>query len=76
MPKVLDTFTDKWQVTQSQMNKDFLERQKSMLEQEFEKQRIWEQEILLQEREIAKSEREESNELLKMLIGAIKDSTK
>lgn len=76
MAKVLDTFTDKWQVTQSQMNKDFLEKQKSMLEQEFEKQRIWEQEILLQEREIAKSEREESNELLKMLIGAIKDSAK
>lgn len=72
----IGTFTDKWQVTQSQMNKDFLDSQKNMLEQEFEKQRTWEQHILLEEREIAKSEREESNELFKMLIGAIKDSTK
>lgn len=76
MAKVLDTFTNKWQVTQSQLNKDFLENQKTTLEQEFEKQRTWEQQILLQECEISKSEREESKELFKMLISAIEDSSK
>lgn len=76
MAKVLDAFTDEWQVVQSQMNLDFIEGQNIMLQQEFEKQRAWEQQILLEEREIAKSEREESKELFKMLIGAIKDSTK
>lgn len=76
LAKVLDTFTDKWQVTQSKMNLDFLESQNTMLQQEFVKQRAWEQQILQEEREIAKSEREESKELFKMLIGAIKDSTK
>ncbi|KAL5246427.1 hypothetical protein ACI65C_013835 [Semiaphis heraclei] len=76
LAKVLDAFTDKWQVAQSQMNLDFIEGQNTMLQKEFEKQRAWEQQILLEEREIAKSEREESNELFKMLIGAIKDSTK
>lgn len=58
------------------MNKDFLDSQKSMLEEEFEKQRTWEAQVLLEEREIAKSEREESSKLFKMLIGAIKDSSK
>ncbi|KAF0759458.1 Uncharacterized protein FWK35_00006108 [Aphis craccivora] len=76
LAKVLDAFTDKWQVAQSQMNLDFIEGQNTTLKQEFEKQRAWEQQILLEEREIAKAEREESNELFKMLIGAIKDSTK
>lgn len=76
MAKVLDAFTDKWQVAQSQMNLDFIEGQNTMLKQEFKKQRVWEQQILLEAREIAKAEREESNELFKMLIGAIKDSTK
>jgi len=76
LAKVLDAFTDKWQVAQSQMNLDFIEGQNTMLKQEFKKQRVWEQQILLEEREIAKAEREESNELFKMLIGAIKDSTK
>lgn len=74
MAKVLDAFTDKWQTVQTQMNLDFIEGQNNMLQQEFEKQRAWEQQILIEEREIAKSEREESKELLKMLIGAIKDS--
>jgi len=58
------------------MNLDFIEGQNTMLQQEFEKQRAREQQILLEEREIAKSEREESKELFKMLIGAIKDSAK
>lgn len=58
------------------MNLDFIEGQNNMLQQEFDKQREWEEKILIEEREIVKAEREESNELFKLLINAIKDSSK
>lgn len=76
MAKVLDAFTEKWQTAQSKMNLDFIEGQNNMLQQEFDKQREWEEKILIEEREIVKAEREESNELFKLLINAIKDSSK
>lgn len=76
LSKVLNTFTEKWQNTQNQINKDFLTSQKSMFEEEFQKQREWEEKMLAQELAISQEEREESKELFKALINAINGSSK
>lgn len=62
------------QTTQNEINKEFLASQKSTFEEEFRKQREWEEHLLAQEHAIQKSEREENKELFKALINAINDS--